>query len=239
MARLSLGMVSQFPLDYMHLVCLGVTRRLLLLWMSGPLRVRIGSRVVTQISSSLHDLVQCVPREFARKPRSLAEIKRWKATELRQFLLYTGPVVLCGKLSTDMYKNFLLFFTGIFILLSPTLCTEYTEFAHQVLVSFVQIFSQIYGEDMLVYNVHGLVHLAEDCKRYGPLDNISPFPFENYLHSLKKLVRKPQQVVQQVVKRLGESGHKCQCNRKQTKQLGNVHLTGPLPQDMLATDCVQ
>ena len=57
LARLYLGMVRQFPLDYMHLVCLGVTRRLLLLWMSGPLRVRIGSRVVTQISSSLHDLV--------------------------------------------------------------------------------------------------------------------------------------------------------------------------------------
>ena len=239
LARLSIGMASQFPLDYMHLVCLGVTWRLLLLWMSGPLRVRIGSRVVTQISSSLHDLVQCVPREIARKPRSLAEIKRWKATELRQFLLYTGPVVLCGKLSTNVYKNFVLFFTGIFILISPTRCTEYTEFAHQVLVSFVQNFSQIYGEDMLVYNVHGLVHLAEDSKRYGPLDNISAFPFENYLHFLKKLVRKPQQVVQQVVKRLGESRHKCNCNHKQTKQLGNVHLTGPLPQDMLATDCVQ
>ena len=37
----SFGMVSQFPLDYMHLVCLGVTHRLILLWMMGPLRVRI------------------------------------------------------------------------------------------------------------------------------------------------------------------------------------------------------
>ena len=152
--------------------------------------------------------------------------KTMEGNRIATISVYTRPVVLCGKLTTNVYKKFLLFFTGIFILINPNLCTEYTEFAHQVLVSFVQNFSQIYyGEDMLVYNVHGLVHLAEDSKRYGPLDNISAFPFENYPHSLKKLVRKPQQVVQQVVKRLGESRHKCNCNHKQTKQLGNVHQT--------------
>lgn len=38
LARLSLGMVTRFPLDYMHLVCLGVTRRLLVYWIKGPLK---------------------------------------------------------------------------------------------------------------------------------------------------------------------------------------------------------
>ena len=33
-----LGMVSQFTLDYMHLVYLGVVKHLLLLWMKGPLQ---------------------------------------------------------------------------------------------------------------------------------------------------------------------------------------------------------
>lgn len=31
----NLGMVSQFPIDYMHLVCLGVTRKLVYLWLKG------------------------------------------------------------------------------------------------------------------------------------------------------------------------------------------------------------
>ena len=61
LSRLSIGMVSQFPLDYMHLVCLGVTRRLLLLWISGPLAVRLGSNMITMISRSLTTLAGNIP----------------------------------------------------------------------------------------------------------------------------------------------------------------------------------
>ena len=32
---------------------------------------------------------------------------------------------------------------------------------------------------MLVYNVHSLIHLAEDARNFGLLDNFSSFPFKN------------------------------------------------------------
>ena len=36
LADTSLGMVTNFPIDFMHLVALGVVRRLIWLWLKGP-----------------------------------------------------------------------------------------------------------------------------------------------------------------------------------------------------------
>ena len=114
--------VSDMVLDYMHLVCLGVVRRLIMLWIWGPLKCRQSHSMVFGISDHLAQFANLTPAEFVRKPRSLLEVKRWKATEFRQFLLYTGPVVLLGKLPMPLYKNFMLLSVAIRILLLDTMC---------------------------------------------------------------------------------------------------------------------
>ena len=40
--------------------------------------------------------------------------------------------------------------------------------------------------------IYALVHLADDASQFGTLENISSFPYENFLHKLKILVRKPE-----------------------------------------------
>ena len=70
----SLGLVSQFTLDYMHLVCLGVVKRLLLLWMKGRLKkmVRKPNFVLQQVimriaeKSALPAVVQDHPDLFVQ-----------------------------------------------------------------------------------------------------------------------------------------------------------------------------
>ncbi|XP_044222685.1 uncharacterized protein LOC122992804 [Thunnus albacares] len=80
---LDIGMVIRFPLDYIHVACLGVMRRLLNIWLRGPLKFRFSSNLVDRISESLTQMCRYIPVEFARKPRSLRELDRWKATELK------------------------------------------------------------------------------------------------------------------------------------------------------------
>jgi len=78
--------VKQFSLDYMHLVCLGVMKKLMLLWIQkGPLHVRLNSRKVNELSSSFISMNLGITSDFTRKSRSTNEIHRWKATEFRFF----------------------------------------------------------------------------------------------------------------------------------------------------------
>ncbi|XP_071810762.1 uncharacterized protein [Apostichopus japonicus] len=186
LSELNIGMITAFPADYMHLVRLGVMRRLLKFWTKGPLRTRLGPRVVKAISVKCLGLRTYIPSEFARKPRDLKDIDRWKATEFREFLLYTGPVALLGSLCDELYHNFMLLSIAMLLLLNPRYCLHYCQYAHELLVLFVQHYGQLYGQDMITYNVHGLVHLSDEVKRFGSLDNISCFPFENYLGQLKR-----------------------------------------------------
>ncbi|XP_072400949.1 uncharacterized protein [Diabrotica undecimpunctata] len=118
LVKLSIGLVSKFPIDYMHTVCLGVVRKLLHTWTSGPLKVRLCSSKVQKISETLEHFCKSIPIEFNRKSRSLSELARWKATEFRTFLLYLGPVVLKGTIPVAIYEHFLLLHCAISILIS-------------------------------------------------------------------------------------------------------------------------
>ncbi|XP_048010162.1 uncharacterized protein si:dkey-242h9.3 isoform X1 [Megalobrama amblycephala] len=234
LTEVGIDMVTCFPYDYMHLVCLGVMRRLLDLWIStiGPLHCRISSSQASIVSDRLLALRNYIPSEFARRPRVLAERCRWKATELRQFLLYTGPVVLRGILQPQIYDNFMLLSVGVYILASPQYCMELNDFAKTLLVSFVEHFGQLYGEEFLVYNIHGLVHLSDDVKVHGNLDLISAFPFENFLGKLKKLVRGPLNPLTQVIRRLSEMENDSYSSdvKEATQKLENEHMDGPVPE---------
>lgn len=150
----SLGLVSGFPLDFMHLVCLGVMRRLVYLWLKGPLSCRLSSRQVNMLSEQLENVRRCTPVEFNRWPRTLKEIDMWKASEFRHFLLYTGHVLLKSFLHAAVYKHFLLLFVGILILSSKKLFATYRDYANNALVLFVQHFRKMYGDTFLtIYTI--------------------------------------------------------------------------------------
>jgi hypothetical protein len=204
--ELPIDMIAVFPLDYMHLVCLGVMRKLLYIWTKGPVKTgaRLGRQYVNKLSEALLVLEAQVPVDFGCKPRSLNELERWKATELRQFLLYTGMICLRGVVAEAVHNNFLLLSVSMYILLSPCLCQKYSDYAGELLKAFVTHFGKLYGVHFMSYNVHAAIHLATEIKFHGALDNVSSFIFENHLRKLKKLIRKPQAPLQQVARRLCE-----------------------------------
>lgn len=238
LSDLNVGLVTAFPIDYMHSVCLGVMRRMLSFWIRGPINVassragRLSAKAVSELSERLTLLSSYVPVEFARKPRSLHELDRWKATEFRQFLLYTGPVVLPDFLSETVFNHFMLFSAGISLLCSPHFCIDYNNYANELLLSFVELASSVYDAGFLVYNVHSLVHLAADVKLHGNLDAYSAFPFENHLRKIKHMVRKAANPLPQIIRRIMEKQFhgSPQLNTDRNSCIGiGEHSNGPVP----------
>lgn len=151
----------------------------------------------------LNEELECfrkhIPNEFSRKPRTVDCVKFWKATEFRLILLYTGPILLKNKLSVQQYEHFLCLSIAIRILCSKTLIGRYIEYAKSLLYYFVEKYKLIYGENNITHNVHNLLHLVEDARKFGVLDNFSSFPYENYLSTLKRYNKCSRYPLQQVV----------------------------------------
>ncbi len=190
---LPIDMIKKFPICYMHQLCLEVTRKLILTWIRGSREVKLSAGQVEEISDTLTGLKPFVPSFFARKPRGMAEIDRWKATEYRQFLVYTGQIVLSGILRPDLYDHFLCLSVAGSILICPRLALLHRPYAKQLMEYFVE-----QGKVCMI-------HLADEVQEYGSLDARSAFPFENYMQKLKRLVRSGKNPIAQIAKRLSES----------------------------------
>jgi len=191
----------------MHLVCLGVVRRILHFLKNGPRHCRLSSTQIKLLSDELESLRGKLPSDFVRQPRSLLELERWKATELRQFLLYTGPVVLKKVVTHQVYEAFMHLSVAMSILLeeNSNRRNSYLMFARQLLQAFVVKSIAVFGEIFVVYNVHNLLHVVDDVEYFNcSLNHLSAFPFENHLQQLKRLVRCGQNPLAQVWKRINE-----------------------------------
>lgn len=134
-------------------------------------------------------------------PRGLDELANWKATEFCQFLLYTGLLVLKSHVGDDFYYTFLVFHCAIRLLSCPKNFENNIAAAEDLLKLFVENFSVVFGPQNITYNVHSLLHICECVRQHGLLYNFSAYDFENHLQMIKKDVRKPTDILNQLHRR--------------------------------------
>ena len=91
-------------------------------------------------------------------------------------------------------------------------------------------FSQLYGKNNMVYNVHSLMHIYQDVITHGSLDDLSCFRFESFLGQMKKLIRKPNHMLVQLVNRLNEQQDILKVKPMKTGlETHRKHNDGPVP----------
>lgn len=217
LSLIPIGMVSQVPFHYMHLVCLGVMKKLLSAWVHGKYSnlTKLLGRSLSIINTKINILQKYCPSDFARRPRSFEVCSKYKSTEFRQFLLYTGPVIMYGLLEDYLYKHFLFLHTALRVLVSKSPSKQHLIYAEAALQKFVLRCENLYGTNFVSYNVHGLLHFIDDVKHLGNLDSFSAFPYENNMSIFRKYCRKPGLPLQQFFNRMTEiqiHGTSKECN---------------------------
>lgn len=202
--ELPIDMVNSFPLDYLHLILLGITKKLIHFWMEGnrSYKIKLSANDISRISARIVFAGLSLPKEFSRAVRTLDLLCYFKGTELRTFLLYTGVVVLENILPQEAYSHFLLLHCAV------TICVSEHHFIYlEIAEKLFELFYNdmiIYGVEYTSFNFHNVKHLIADVKKNGPLDKQSAFRYESELCKIKRLVRSGNKPLQQIANRLSE-----------------------------------
>lgn len=193
-----LDMVKDFIVaDSLHLLELGVMKRCLIGWRDGTLgfQGKLPAKDIHTLSKLI--LSTQLPTEIHRSMRGMDCLAFWKGVEMRIFLNYVGIVVLKDIVNERIYEHFTLLFVAVTIC-SCEVYAKYRHAAQDVFECYIQEYKSIYGEQYITSNIHNLIHVVDDVNRFGTLETISAYPFENALFHIKKLLRHGHHSVEQV-----------------------------------------
>lgn len=167
-------MVFRFAYEGMHMCDLGVGKYMPKCFVANRARDIIN---VPLLCLQYAEYAGRQPSNFARSPRTLAEVANFKATECKKCILYTGPVILRKHLSSEAYDHFLRFSLG-YRIISSDLFRDSLDVAEQLFKDFVEHFMEFIPYWGFGYNVHGLLHIVDDCRVYGTVNSFSAYRFE-------------------------------------------------------------
>lgn len=217
-------MVTKFPIDGMHALDQGLGK--LIVKAVVQKKIKKGSMDHKKVPSACErhgTYKDCAPSLFSRKPRPLSDFGKFKATEFRQFLLYTGLVLVKELLSSSGYYHFLCLSLGYRIISSSNITESRLSVADRLFNIYMRDFHKHY-EVNLSYNVHCLLHMVVCVRLYGPIDSFSAYTYENSIRKLQFLVKNNTNVLGQIRNRM-EERRKAQYH-KTTNDLKRGNLIG-------------
>ena len=183
-------MVRDSSTEYLHSVCLGVSKKLIELTFNvGTNRSRQTKRKLSDplIFNRLMQDIQ-VHREFSRRNREL-DFAVLKGQDYRNIVLFFFPLVIrCIQKKAKERKLWLLF---TFMIRS---CTVPQKEFNQILLSdiekaclqFYRLYEELFGELNCTYNTHVVGSHLIEMRYHGPLTYTSAFCFESFYGEIRK-----------------------------------------------------
>jgi hypothetical protein len=175
------SLVNNVVVDYMHGALLGVVKKFMELWFDPKFSqhswfIGTHTKVIDRHLQSIKP-----PYFIHRRPRAITKTyHHWKASELRNWLLFYSIPCLLPFLEKVYLVHFSCLAEGVYILLGEGISPAEIARANLLLCTFAKNVEKLYGPQYMSMNVHNLVHLADIVKRWGPLWCWSCFPYESF-----------------------------------------------------------
>ena len=182
--------VYDSPAEYLHLVCLGVIKRLTeLTFACGNKRRRITTRKLSPTSAFDKLMLDIkVVKEFSRRARKL-DLSVFKGQEYRNLLIVFFPLVL-ECIEPDAKERSLWLLLAYMIRSSILPSNEYSEISlplvQECCKKFYHIFEELFGAFNCTYNLHVLLSHLTEIRTHGPLTDTSAFKFESFYGELRR-----------------------------------------------------
>ena len=212
--------IKDLPAEYMHLTCLGVTKRLVeMSFIVGENRDQLTKRKLSDpdLFNLLIRLVQ-MPREFGRRCRNL-DFAVYKAQEFRNLTLFFFVLVIqCIEPEyTDEIKLWLYFAFAVRACIIPN--SEFRSVPDKVISdacdSFYQLYERLFGEKNCTYSVHVVGSHLIQVRGTQPLTFRSAFKFESFFSEMKNMyvagtMSTPKQILENCYMKRAVEHHTCE-----------------------------
>lgn len=193
------SLIENMVIDYMHGTLLGITKKFLHLWLDPVYKTQpyyIGHHI-----SSMDKILKKIkpPYMIHRMPRILSNtFIHWKASELRNWLLFYSLPCLQGYLPDIYFHHFSCLVEATYLMLSEGISKEDLRRADVLYRHFVEQSGNIYGQQLLSLNMHNLTHTVDCVKMWGPLWAWSCFSFESFNGEIKRGIHGTGNVCRQI-----------------------------------------
>ena len=187
-------MVNDMPCEYLHGLCIGVVKRLVILCFKvGENRERITTRKLSNpdLYNEKMESIQ-VARECSRRCRNL-DVGVMKASEYRNILIFFFPIVLncieeTAEEEREMWLHLVFMIRSCvipnneFVNINPKLIETACE-------KFYTLFEKLYGPTNCSYSVHMVPSHLLQIRGNMPLPYRSAFKFESFYGEMRNMFK--------------------------------------------------
>lgn len=185
--------------DCFHNIYHGVTKKITNFYFDKDSPFYIGNVSKGTVNERLGKIV--FPSHISRRQRLIDDLKQFKGTEFRNWLIYVAPVVLYDVLPRGDHSLVVKLSEAIFLLNQHSVSEAQVRRAEELLQDFNRGFNERFTTEAMSYNLHIMLHIVYGVLCWGNIWVYSGAIFEAYNMKIIRNVTAANGRCDQVVKR--------------------------------------